>query len=200
MMNTKAKPAKRGNASRTNVKEPEAMKILLKNAALALTLPGMLAVALPANAAVSSHAAIAAHAGSVAAVYDHDNEDGDRWEHGRGHDNGRHRGWERQGRGGYQGSYGGGYGGGSYYGERAYARPQYEPVYQDTRIWRGNNGNNYCQRRDGTTGLLIGGAAGALLGREVAGRYGDRTLGAILGAAGGAILGRSIDRSSARCQ
>lgn len=200
-MNTKPIPSLREQSARTENKEPEAMTNMFRTAALALTLPGMLVSALPANAATASHAAIASHAGSVSAVYDHDDEDGDRWEHGRGHDNGRHRGWDRQGRGGYNngGGYGGGYGGSSY-GERAYARPQYEPVYQDTRVWRGNNGSYYCQRRDGTTGLLIGGAAGALLGREVAGRYGDRTLGAILGAAGGAILGRSIDRSSARCQ
>ena len=176
-----------------------------KTAALALAIPGLLVTALPASAATASHAAIATHAGSVASVYDHDDDDGDRWEHGRGrgHDNGRHRGWDRQRGGGYNngGGYNGGGGyGGSYYGERAYSRPQYEPVYQDTRIWRGDNGSTYCRRRDGTTGLLIGGAAGALLGREVAGRYGDRTLGAILGAAGGALLGRSIDRGNARCQ
>ncbi|MFN5819593.1 MAG: glycine zipper 2TM domain-containing protein, partial [Novosphingobium sp.] len=36
--------------------------------------------------------------------------------------------------------------------------------------------------------------AGALIGREVAGRRGDRTVGAILGAAGGALLGRAIDK------
>lgn len=85
--------------------------------------------------------------------------------------------------------------------DRGYDRGYYEePIYRDTRIWRGNDGRYYCRRRDGTTGLLIGAAAGALLGREVAGRRGDRTLGAILGAAGGAILGRSIDRSGSRCR
>ncbi|MCV0384343.1 MAG: glycine zipper 2TM domain-containing protein [Erythrobacter sp.] len=73
-------------------------------------------------------------------------------------------------------------------------------VYRDTRVWRGNDGRYYCQRKDGTTGLLIGGAAGALLGREIAGRNGDRTLGAILGAAGGALLGREIDRGGSKCR
>lgn len=58
--------------------------------------------------------------------------------------------------------------------------------------WRGNDGRQYCRKSDGTTGLIVGGAAGALLGREVAGR-GDRTLGAILGAGAGALLGKSID-------
>lgn len=76
-----------------------------------------------------------------------------------------------------------------------------EPVYARTRTWRGDDGRQYCRRSDGTTGLLIGGAAGALIGREVAGR-GDRTLGAILGAAGGALLGREVERSRSnyRCR
>lgn len=74
-----------------------------------------------------------------------------------------------------------------------------QPVRQDTRVWRGNDGRAYCQKDDGTTGLLIGAGVGALIGNEVAGR-GDRTLGAILGAAGGALLGREIDRSSTRCR
>ncbi|WP_379549704.1 glycine zipper 2TM domain-containing protein [Qipengyuania sp. DGS5-3] len=84
-----------------------------------------------------------------------------------------------------------------YRGKRRYRG---ERVYRDTRVWRGRDGRYYCKRKNGTTGLLIGGAAGALLGREVAGRNGDRTLGAILGAAGGAILGRSIDRKNSRCR
>ncbi|MGB3738221.1 MAG: glycine zipper 2TM domain-containing protein [Pontixanthobacter sp.] len=74
-----------------------------------------------------------------------------------------------------------------------------EPVYRDTRIWRDRDGRYRCRKEDGTTGLLIGGAVGGLIGNELAGR-GDRTLGAILGAAGGAILGRTIDRSGSRCR
>ncbi|WP_427965809.1 glycine zipper 2TM domain-containing protein [Altererythrobacter sp.] len=89
----------------------------------------------------------------------------------------------------------------SYYGRDArYYRSYGEPVYRDTRIWRGRDGRYYCRRRDGDTGLLIGAGVGALAGHELAGRGGDRTLGAILGAAGGAILGRSIDRSNSRCR
>lgn len=80
------------------------------------------------------------------------------------------------------------------------ARYYDEPVYRDTRIWRGRDGRYYCSRRDGTTGLLIGAGVGGLIGHELAGRGGDRTLGAILGAAGGAILGRAIDRSDSRCR
>ncbi len=75
-----------------------------------------------------------------------------------------------------------------------------EPVYRNTRIWRGRDSRYYCRKKDGTTGLLIGAGVGALAGHELAGRGGDRTLGAILGAAGGAILGRAIDRSNTRCR
>ncbi len=86
------------------------------------------------------------------------------------------------------------------YQGHGYDRGYYEePVYRDTRVWRGDDGRYYCRKKNGTTGLIVGGAAGALLGREIAGR-GDRTLGAILGAAGGALLGREIDRRGSRCR
>ncbi|MFC0204179.1 glycine zipper 2TM domain-containing protein [Novosphingobium soli] len=69
------------------------------------------------------------------------------------------------------------------------------------RYWRGNDGRYRCKKSNGTTGLLIGGVAGALAGRAIDTR-GDRTVGTLLGAAGGAVLGREIDRggSSARCR
>ena len=87
-----------------------------------------------------------------------------------------------------------------YYGrDSRYHRSYGEPVYRDTRIWRGRDGRYYCRKENGTTGLLIGAGVGALAGHEIAGR-GDRTLGAILGAAGGALLGRAIDRSKSRCR
>jgi hypothetical protein len=76
-----------------------------------------------------------------------------------------------------------------YYGNRL---GHDERVYRNTRVWRGNDGRTYCRKKDGTTGLIIGGAAGALLGREVDSR-GDRTLGTVLGAAAGALLGKSLD-------
>ena len=83
----------------------------------------------------------------------------------------------------------------------SYGRGYDEPVYQNTRTWRGDDGRYYCKKKNGTTGLIIGGAAGALLGREIAGR-GDNTLGTILGAAGGALLGRTVERNSGsrRCR
>lgn len=74
-----------------------------------------------------------------------------------------------------------------------------EPISRNTRTWRGNDGRYHCQKKDGTTGLIIGGAAGALLGREIDGGY-DRTLGTILGGAAGALLGKEIAQGSNRCR
>ncbi len=59
------------------------------------------------------------------------------------------------------------------------------------RAWRGRDGRAYCEKKDGTTGLIVGGAVGALLGREVDGGR-SRTLGTVLGAAGGALLGKEL--------
>jgi len=69
------------------------------------------------------------------------------------------------------------------------------------RYWRGEDGRYYCKRGNGTTGLLIGGAAGALVGRAIDTR-GDRATGTIVGAAAGALIGREIDRNRkrARCR
>ncbi len=55
---------------------------------------------------------------------------------------------------------------------------------------------SHCQR-SGTTGAIVGGAGGALLGREID-RRGDRMLGTILGAAAGALAGREIERNVIR--
>ena len=67
--------------------------------------------------------------------------------------------------------------------------------WQDRREYRRHREGRYYRncRTSGTTGLIVGGAAGALLGREIDSR-GDRATGTILGAAGGALLGREIDR------
>ncbi|RHW19046.1 glycine zipper 2TM domain-containing protein [Sphingomonas gilva] len=59
--------------------------------------------------------------------------------------------------------------------------------------WRGRDGRMYCRKSDGTTGLIVGGVAGALIGRTIDTR-GDRTLGTLGGAAAGALLGREVDR------
>lgn len=154
----------------------------IRTASLALS-AGAMVIAVPASAVSAPMARAETSSSPVLGAMS--------FEHGK--DRGRHRGWDKQ-RGRYQGY--------SAYQPRAYYNSypsRYsEPVYNNTRVWRGNDGRVYCRKSDGTTGLIIGGAAGALLGRELAGRGGDRTLGAILGAAGGALLGKSID-SKTRC-
>lgn len=72
-------------------------------------------------------------------------------------------------------------------------------VNRGDHVWRGRDGQYYCQRENGTTGLIIGAAGGALLGRTIDTR-GDRTIGTLLGAALGGVLGREIDRGGARCR
>ncbi len=67
------------------------------------------------------------------------------------------------------------------------------------RSWRGKDGREYCRRKNGTTGLVVGAAVGALAGRAVDTR-GDRATGTIIGAAGGALLGREIDKGPRRCR
>ena len=60
--------------------------------------------------------------------------------------------------------------------------------------WRGADGRTYCRKPNGTTGLIVGGAAGALAGRAIDKR-GSRTTGTVLGAAVGALLGRHVERN-----
>ena len=67
------------------------------------------------------------------------------------------------------------------------------------KVWQDSKGRYRCKRPDGTTGLIVGAAGGALLGRAVDTK-GERATGTILGAAAGALLGRSIDRNRARCR
>jgi hypothetical protein len=70
----------------------------------------------------------------------------------------------------------------------------YDNSYQQQSYRGYNRGYRRCS---GTTGTVIGGAGGALLGREIAGR-GDRTTGTILGVAAGALLGRQVGKSTCR--
>jgi len=81
------------------------------------------------------------------------------------------------------------------------AKQRYYTTDNGIRYWRGEDGRYYCKRSNGTTGMLIGGAAGALAGRAIAGR-GHHTTGTIVGAAAGALIGREIqkDRARARCR
>nr|WP_238560206.1 glycine zipper 2TM domain-containing protein [Sphingomonas sp. Mn802worker] len=67
---------------------------------------------------------------------------------------------------------------------------------RNDRIYRGQDGRAYCKRNDGTTGLVVGGVGGALLGNLV----GGGTLGTLAGGGAGALLGRSIDRGNVKCR
>ena len=69
------------------------------------------------------------------------------------------------------------------------------------RVWRDSQGRLRCRRSNGTTGMIVGGAAGALVGRAVDGGR-NRTLGTVVGAAAGALAGREIqrNRSVRRCR
>lgn len=66
--------------------------------------------------------------------------------------------------------------------------------YYHGRTWQGRDGRTYCRKSSGTTGLLVGGAGGVLIGREIDSR-GSRTTGTVLGAAVGALLGRHVQRN-----
>ncbi len=104
-----------------------------------------------------------------------------------------------------------------YYGgySRPYYGQSYDPYYNQGYYNQGYDRGYYGQSYDrryydgrrygrrcgsGTTGMIIGGAGGALVGREIerSGRYYRRggTTGAIVGGALGALLGRSIARNS----
>src|ERR1700754_361306 len=73
----------------------------------------------------------------------------------------------------------------------AMARKHYsDDGYYHGKTWKGKDGRSYCRRKNGTTGLLVGGGAGALLGSAVGG-----TGATIVGAAAGALLGREADKS-----
>jgi hypothetical protein len=66
--------------------------------------------------------------------------------------------------------------------------------YYQGRTWYDGQGRLRCKRRNGTTGLIVGAAGGALLGRAVDTR-GERATGTLIGAAAGALLGRHVDRN-----
>jgi hypothetical protein len=80
------------------------------------------------------------------------------------------------------------------------------PQYQERRlsaqdeVYRGSDGRYYCKRNDGTTGLIVGGVAGAVAGNVVdGGRH--RTAGTLIGGALGALAGKAIEQNGdVRCR
>ena len=91
---------------------------------------------------------------------------------------------------------------GGYYADRYYRddrRYRERRLSRNDRIYRGRDGRYYCRRSDGTTGLIVGGLAGGVLGNVIA-PGGSETLGTIVGAGAGAAVGYAIDRGEARCR
>jgi hypothetical protein len=79
-------------------------------------------------------------------------------------------------------------------------------TYQERRlrdtdeVYRGSDGRYYCKRSDGTTGLIVGAAAGGILGNLIDGGS-NRVAGTLVGGTLGAIAGRSIERDTdIRCR
>lgn len=115
---------------------------------------------------------------------------------------------------------GGGLGGGGGYGYSGYDYNRPDPAYggyeadryyrddaryrerrlsSNDRIYAGRDGRYYCRRNDGTTGLIVGGIAGGVLGTALR-PGGSGLLGALLGGAGGAVAGQAIDKNNVRCR
>ena len=78
---------------------------------------------------------------------------------------------------------------------------RYRPrrLNRNDRVYRGSDNRYYCKRDDGTTGLIVGGITGGVLGNVIA-PGGWKTLGTLLGAGGGALIGRAIDDGDVVCR
>jgi len=81
-----------------------------------------------------------------------------------------------------------------------------DPRYSERRlsasdqVYRGSDGRYYCKRSDGTTGLIVGAAAGGILGNVIDGG-GNRLAGTLIGGTLCALAGKSIDQNSdVRCR
>lgn len=80
------------------------------------------------------------------------------------------------------------------------------PDYRERRlsdndeVYRGSDGRYYCKRSDGTTGLIVGAAAGGILGNVIDGGH-NRAAGTLIGGALGALAGKSIaENNDIRCR
>ena len=121
----------------------------LQKLALALATAGSVAAFAPAAVAFPLAQPVQASALYEASA------NSDQWNHGRRN----HHHYDRYG-----------YGGSGYrdsgYREESYRDRSYysEPQRRSARTWRGDDGRWYCRRDNGTTGLLVGGAVGGLIG------------------------------------
>jgi outer membrane lipoprotein SlyB len=89
---------------------------------------------------------------------------------------------------------------GSYYDSGRYQQ-NYRGDRYDNRYYGRSNVRYKGRRCKGTTGMIVGGVGGALLGRTITrDRYRGRsgTTGTILGGAIGALAGRAVQKSSCR--
>ncbi len=89
-----------------------------------------------------------------------------------------------------------------YYADRYYREGRNyreRQLSRNDRVYRGQDGRYYCRRSDGTTGLLVGAAAGGLLGAVIA-PGGSGLLGGLIGAAAGGAIGNSVDKGEVRCR
>ena len=69
--------------------------------------------------------------------------------------------------------------------------PMVAPVaVQAQSTYHGRSYRYHCKKSSGTTGLVAGGAGGALAGHAL----GGGTLGTIAGGVGGALLGKHLDK------
>lgn len=86
-----------------------------------------------------------------------------------------------------------------YYGQRYAPRYSQNQYYGQNRYYGRNDRSYYNggRRCSGTTGTIVGGAAGALLGRTLDGGR-SRTTGTIAGGVVGALLGRQVGKSACR--
>jgi len=110
-------------------------------------------------------------------------------------------------RDGYSGGYQGGYDESRFrtdYDAAHYYRDgsgyQERRLSSDDEVYRGSDGRYYCKRSDGTTGLIVGAAAGGLLGNAVDGGH-NRLAGTLIGGALGALAGKAIEQNAdVRCR
>ena len=99
---------------------------------------------------------------------------------------------------GYEDAYSTDYDAARYYREDP--RYQERVLSSQDHVYRGSDGRYYCRRSDGTTGLIVGGAAGGVLGNVIDGGR-SRGVGTLIGGALGALLGREVERSGdVRCR